>query len=185
MAEREPKLGFRFPGLAPGEALEFFRAKDLRVGFDHRDVAGMEHAYAFTVAKAVQLDILDDLREAVREHLAEGKTYRSFRKDLEPILQRKGWWGRREVIDPRTGETVEAKLGSPRRLKTTFRFNMRSARAAGQWARIRRTTRTHPFLLYQLGPSREHRDEHVAWRETLLPASGDWWRDHFLPNDWG
>ena len=185
MADREPKPGFRFPGPVPREALEWFDDRDLRVGFDHRDVWGIEHSYAFTVAKAVQLDILEDLREALREHIEQGKTFESFRREIEPLLQKKGWWGRREVIDPKTGDTVEAQLGSPHRLRTIFRSNIRAARAAGQWARIQRTKRTHPYLLYRLGPSREHREEHVAWNGTLLPADDSWWHDHFPPNGWG
>ena len=185
MAERRPRPGFRFPGPVPKEALKYFDAKDLRVGFDHRDVSGIEHAHAFTAAKVTQLDILDDLQGAIREHMAEGKTFETFRKGLTPILQAKGWWGRRQVIDPRTGKTVEAQLGSPRRLKTIFRSNMRAARAAGQWARIQRTKGALPYLLYRLGPSREHRDEHVAWRGALLPADDGWWHDHFPPNGWG
>ena len=48
----EPKTGFSFPGPVPREALDYFRAKDLRPGFDYRDVWGSEHAHAFTVAKA-------------------------------------------------------------------------------------------------------------------------------------
>ena len=182
---RDPKPGFRFPGPVPREALEWFRDRDLRVGFDHRDVWGIEHSHSLTVAKVVQLDILDDFGRALSEHLEGGGTLRSFTRELTPILQRKGWWGRREVIDPRTGETVEAQLGSPRRLRVIYESNMRAARAAGQWARIQRTKRTHPYLLYTLGPSREHRDQHVAWAGTLLPADHDWWHDHFPPNGWG
>ena len=67
------------------------------------------------------------------------------------------------MIDPETGETREVELGSPRRLKTIYSTNMRTARAAGQWERIQRTKATHPYLLYELGPSGEHRPEHVAW----------------------
>ena len=176
---------FRFPGPVPKEALEFFRAKDLRVGFNHLDVSGMEHAYAFTVAKAVQLDILDDIRGALDEHLAEGKTLESFRRELEPVLREKGWWGEKDVIDPQTGDPVTAQLGSPRRLRTIFEANMRSARAAGQWQRIQRTKRTHPYLRYGRSPSVERRAEHAAWEGTLLPAGDPWWDTHFPPNGWG
>ena len=185
MADRPERPGFRFPGPVPQEALDYFREKRIRPGFDFRDVWGREHASAFTVAKAVQLDVLEDIRQALRRHLEEGLTFESFRKELTPVLQKKGWWGRKEVVDPRTGDTVEAQLGSPRRLKTVFRSNMRAARAAGQWARIRRTKAALPFLLYRLGPSREHREDHVAWSGTLLPADDPWWRDHFTPNGWG
>ena len=181
----EPKPDFSFPGPVPREALDYFRAKDLRPGFDHRDVWGAEHAHAFTVAKAVQLDILDDMREAVEAALAEGKTFRQFSKDLTPILQKKGWWGEKEQIDPKIGEERRVRLGSPRRLRTIYRSNLRAARAAGQWQRIQRTKDTHPYLLYELGPSERHRPQHVAWAGTLLPADDPWWQTHYPPNGWG
>lgn len=176
---------FRFPGPVPKEALEFFEAKDLRPGFSYHDVSGIEHAYAFTVAKAVQLDILDDIRKALRDHLAEGKTFESFRKELEPALKKKGWWGEKRAIDPRTGDPVPAQLGSPRRLRVIYDANMRAARAAGQWERIQRTKRSHPFLRYELGPSEEHRHDHVRWAGTMLPADDEWWNTHMTPNGWG
>jgi hypothetical protein len=173
------------PGPVPQDALDYFKAKDLRVGFSYQDVWGREHAHAFTVAKAMQLDLLDDMKAAVQEALAEGKTYREFARDLTPTLQHKGWWGRREMTDPATGELIEAQLGSPRRLRTIYRANMRSARAAGQWQRIQRSKAARPFLLYGLGPSEKHRPEHVSWAGTLLPVDHPWWQDHAPPNGWG
>lgn len=77
------------------------------------------------------------------------------------------------------------QLGSPRRLKTIYQSNLRSARAAGQWQRAQRTKETLPFLLYELGPSENHRDEHVKWAGTLLPVDHPWWRDHMPPNGYG
>ena len=181
----KPRPGFRFPGPAPQEALDFFRAKKLRPSFSYLDVAAEEHALGFTVAKSTGFDILADVKQALGEHLAQGGTLRTFGKELTPILQKKGWWGVEEVTDPETGDKRLAQLGSPRRLKTIFRANMRSARAAGQWQRIQRTKRTHPYLLYRLGPSEEHRAQHVEWNGTLLPADDPWWDDHYTPNGWG
>ena len=185
MAKRRPRPGFAFPGPPPKEALDFFRAKDLRVGFDHRDVWLEEHTHAFTVAKAMRLDLLDDIRGAVDKAMAEGQTFRQFQKELAPALERRGWWGKKTVRDPQTGRLVQAQLGSPRRLRVIYDANVRSARAAGQWERVQRTKRALPYLLYQLGPSRTHRDEHVAWAGTLLPADDPWWDTHWTPNGWG
>lgn len=182
---RRPRRGFRFPGPVPQEALAFLRAKRLRPSFSHLDVSAQEHAAAFTVAKSTGFDILKDVRDALDRHLADGGTLRTFSQQLTPVLQEKGWWGRQEVEDPRTGQRVRAQLGSPRRLRTIFRANMRSARAAGQWERIQRTKRTHPYILYTRSPSRERRREHLAWVGTLLPADDPWWKTHFPPNGWG
>lgn len=174
-----------FSGTPPKEAIRYFRAKGVKPGFSYRDVWRVEHAYAWTVAKAMTMDVLGSIRVEVDSALAIGRTFASFKKDLTPTLQKLGWWGEKEMIDPVTGEPKMVQLGSPHRLKTIYDTNMRTARAAGQWGRIQRTKRSHPYLVYGLGPSRVHRPEHVAWAGTILPADDPWWDTHFTPNGWG
>lgn len=169
----------------PKEALEYFRAKGIKPSFDHTDVWREEHATAFTVAKATKMDVLKDIRAEVDRALAEGRTFRDFAKDLKPTLQKKGWWGVKEMDDPLTGETRLVQLGSARRLKIIYETNMRTARSAGQWERIQRTKAGLPFLLYQLGPSERHRPEHVAFHGLLLPVDDGFWSTHMPPNGWG
>lgn len=176
---------YRFPSEPPADALEWFRAKGVKPGFDHRDVWQAEHAQAFTVAKAMRMDVLTTIRTAFDEALAQGKTLQQFRAELTPTLQRLGWWGRSDEIDPTTGELVNVQLGSPRRLKTIYRTNMRTARAAGQWQRIERRSMTHPYLIYELGPSERHRVQHVNWAGLILPADDPFWSTHYPPNGWG
>ncbi len=173
------------PGPIPRDALQYFRAKVPTPEFDWRDIYREEHAHAFTVAKAMQLDVLNSIGEALDRNLAEGQTYRQFAKNLTPELQRLGWWGKAVMEDPLTGEPVKVQLGSPRRLKTIYRANMRTARAAGQWQRAQRTKKALPYLIYELGPSREHRAEHVAWHGTVLAVDDPWWNTHMPPNGWG
>ena len=173
------------PGPVPKEVLAFFRAKKLKVGFDYRDVWREEHALNFTVAKAMQLDILESIQEAIGQAQEQGLTLRDFAKDLTPTLQRLGWWGVKEMTDPATGEIIDAQLGSPRRLRTIYTANMRTARAAGQWERAQRTKKVLPYLLRTLGPSRKHRPEHVALAGTLLPVDDSFWDTHFAPDGWG
>lgn len=173
------------PGPVPKEALDYFRAKGIKPGFSHLDVWREEHASAFTVAKAMEVDLLQDIRGELDRALAEGRTFEDFKKSLAPKLQEHGWWGKGEVIDPLTGKRRLAQLGSPRRLRVIYETNMRTARAAGQWERIQRTKQSHPFLLYQLGPSREHRPEHVGFHGLLLPVDDPFWGTHMPPNGWG
>ncbi|OOZ41654.1 hypothetical protein BOW53_02960 [Solemya pervernicosa gill symbiont] len=174
-----------FPGPVPKEALAYFRTKKLKPGFDFRDVWREEHATAFTVAKAMETDILQALHAGVDEALEHGLTYQQFSTQLTPLLQKLGWWGKRVMDDPLTGEEKIVQLGSPRRLRTIYNANLRTARAAGQWQRAERTQKSHPYLLYQLGPSENHREEHVAWVGTILPIDHPWWDAHFPPNGWG
>lgn len=172
-------------GPVPREALEFFRAKGFRPAFDYRDVWQDEHAIAFTVAKAMQMDVLVSIRDAVDGAIVNGKTFEQFKKDLTPELQKRGWWGVKNMIDPKTGEKLPAKLGSPRRLKTIYRANMRSARAAGQYERAQRTKRALPYFLYQLGPSEVHREEHAKLEGIILSVDDPFWDVHYPPNGWG
>lgn len=176
---------FRFPASPPKEALDWFRAKGFEPGFDYRDVWREQHSHAFTVAKAMKMDVLTDIREALDQALAEGKTFEQFQKELTPKLQEKGWWGKQNVVDPTTGEVIKAQLGSPRRLRTIYSTNLRTARAAGQWQRIQRSKRAMPYLVYELGPSERHRPEHVSWAGILLPVDDPWWQSHYPPNGWG
>lgn len=174
-----------FPGPTPKEAINWFRKKKLKPAFDYRDVWRTEHRHAFTVAKAMELDILTDIRDAIDQALAEGKTFQQFKSELQPLLQQKGWWGIADMRDPVTGKTGDVQLGSPHRLRTIYRTNLRTARAAGQWHRIKRTQKALPYLVYRLGPSEVHREQHVKWESLVLPASSKFWQTHFPPNGWG
>ncbi|MDP2607956.1 MULTISPECIES: phage minor head protein [unclassified Oceanobacter] len=176
---------FRFPASPPKEALAWFRAKGLEPGFDYRDVWREQHSHAFTVAKAMQMDVLTSIRESLDDALANGKTFARWKKELQPELEKLGWWGKKNVVDPTTGEVIKAQLGSPRRLRTIYSTNLRTARAAGQWQRIQRSKRAMPYLVYELGPSEKHRAEHVSWAGILLPADDPWWQTHYPPNGWG
>lgn len=171
--------------LIPKEALAWLKAKKLRPGFDYRDVWREEHRNSFTVAKMLQLDLLSDVKALVEDALQSGQTFSEFREMLQPLLIKRGWWGVQEMDDPLTGETRTVQLGSDRRLRTIFDTNMRTARAAGQWERIQRTKQTMPYLMYELGPSREHRVEHVKWARLCLPVDHPFWQTHFAPNGWG
>lgn len=168
----------------PAEAITRFRAKGHHVGFDWRDTDAAYHLRSFTVAKAMRLDILHDIREAVDAALAEGITFERFRSRLEPTLVRKGWWGRREMVDPLTGERRLVQLGSPRRLRTIFDTNLRFALARGRWERFERTRGRLPYLRYVAVRDARTRPEHLAWHDTVLPVGHDFWRTHAPPNGW-
>ncbi|PID95872.1 MAG: head morphogenesis protein [Alphaproteobacteria bacterium] len=185
MAEFTDKPGYAFNPGAPPEVAAFFRNKGLRPSFDWQDVEPEEHAVAFSVAKAMQVDVLEAIQGALQEAIDEGIPYDQFAKELRPRLRRLGWWGVKEQVDPITGEVRKVRLGSPRRLKTIYRANIRSARAAGQWARIQRTKDTLPYLVYLLGPSEHHRPHHQAKEGLVLPVDDPFWQSWYPPNGWG
>lgn len=173
------------PGKVPAEVTDFFAAKDVKPAFSYLDVWRQEHLAAFSVAKAVETDVIQAMREGVAEAIHEGLPFTEFRKRLEPILADKGWWGRQDRTDPLTGETKEVQLGSPARLRTVFDTNLRVARAAGQWDRIQKTKKVLPYLKYRLGPSEVHRPDHEALNGTTLPVDHEFWNTGTPPNGYG
>ncbi len=168
----------------PAEAVRFFESKGYAIGFDWRDVWQQEHARAFTVAKATRLDLLQDIRREVDRALREGTTLAEFQKRLTPTLQAKGWWGRKEAIDPLTGEVRDVQLGSPRRLNTIFDTNIRASHAAGRWERIERTKEARPYLLYVAVLDDRTRPEHRAWHQIVRPVDDAFWSSFYPPNGW-
>jgi SPP1 gp7 family putative phage head morphogenesis protein len=170
--------------LQPQRALEFFRSKGLRASFAWQDVFHEEHDANFVVAKMMDLDLLADVRSSLDRALAEGKTFRQFRDELEPELVRRGWWGRAEMRDPATGEIRDVQLGSPRRLRTIYDTNLRTSYAAGHWAAIEETRAAAPYLMYVAVDDDRTRPEHAAWNGTVLPADDPWWQTHYPPNGW-
>ena len=170
--------------IIPKAALDYIKRKNLKVGFSYKDVWREEHAAAFTVAKAMQLDVLSDMHNAVAKAVEKGQSFETFKKNIAPALQQKGWWGRKKMTDPLTGKTVNAQMGSDRRLKTIYNVNMRSAFQKGQYDAAMASD-LHPYLMYRIGPSVKHREDHQSWDGLILPKNDPFWDSHFPPNGWG
>jgi hypothetical protein len=162
----------------PEEAIAFFRQKGFRIGFDYRDVWQQEHQAAFTVAKAMHIDILKDIREFVDQAIADGTTLATFQKELMPRLQARGWWGKQEMADPLTGEAKLVQLGSPSRLELIYDTNLATAYSEGQWERIQRNKELFPFLEYIRSASVNPRHTHLAYAGLVLPVNDPFWASH-------
>ncbi|BAE50569.1 Mu-like prophage FluMu F protein [Paramagnetospirillum magneticum AMB-1] len=174
------------PALPPAEAVAAFRnrGKRLEPSFAWQDLWHEDHATAFTVAKSTGFDILKDLHQSLADALANGTLEKDWRRQITPILQAKGWWGRQAMEDPLTGETKMVQLGSARRLHVIFDTNLRTAHAAGRWAQIERSAELAPFLRYSAVLDSRTRPEHREWNGTVLRWDHPWWDTHFPPNGW-
>lgn len=169
----------------PPEAMAYLEGKGFKPAFHWQDVWAEEHAHSFTVAKAMEMDVLTALRDEVERAVREGVPFEQFREALTPRLQALGWWGKKRMVDPAGGQEKIVQLGSPRRLQTIYWGNTRPAYAAGQWERAQRTKGGLPYFIYELGPSENHRPHHVALQGTRLPVDHPFWDTHFCPNGWG
>jgi uncharacterized protein with gpF-like domain len=174
---------FDFTAMPPEEAVKYFERKGFKVGFAWQDVWQQEYARAFTVAKAMTTDLLQDIRTMVDKAIEDGIAFEDFKKNLTPILRARGWWGRQLMVDPLTKEKREVQLGSVRRLQIIYDMNLRMSYSAGSWEQVQRTKALLPYLRY-VDPDARPRPEHLDWSGTVLPADDPWWESHYAPNGW-
>ncbi len=176
-----------FEGRPPAQAVAYLEDKVVggRFSFDWRDVDREEHLTAMVVAKAMTADLLADFKGGLLTAINEGQGGAKFAREITPILQAKGWWGKALQTDPKTGVQQLVQLGSPARLRTIFDVNMRMAHAAGRWERFTRSAATRPFLTYHHTRQERPRPEHVVWDGITLPIGHVFWSTHYCPNGWG
>lgn len=137
-----PEFPAKAFGLEPEEAVKHMEAKGFKITWDWRKQIPLNNAQVFTVARAMRMDILMDIREMVDASVKQGITFRDFQKKLKPKLQAKGWWGYKVV------EGKKIRLGSAHRLKTIYDTNMMSGYNAGRWREFELNRDNQPYLRY-------------------------------------
>jgi uncharacterized protein with gpF-like domain len=157
------------------EAIKFF-LKKLNLPSETWDaIWGAEHTRSFTVAGAMDQDLLQELREAVTAGINEGTTLDQFRKDFEGIVDKYDW-------GPAAGTPEFAW-----RSQVIFQTNLSVAYSAGRYQQQTDpdTLSVFPYLRYVASSSLEPRPDHMIWYNLVLPANDPWWATHYPPNDWG
>lgn len=196
------KILFKIP---PEKAVTFLENKGFAITWDWKDAWQSAHTTAFTVAKAVRMDILTGVRQMTERALKEGLSFDRFQRNLEPYLKLAGWWGRAwpqdedgNLLDEdgtpfpigADGEPVippdarPPQLGSPHRLATIYQTNLQVALSSGRHEGMKSVSDTRPFWQYV-----SVRDD----RTTSLCASlggrvyrhdDPFWDSFYPPNHW-
>lgn len=166
----------------PEAALAYLAAKGLKTSWNWHEVYAAEHAHAFTVAKIMDVDILDAIFLLLQDAIATGQTFESFKRDLLKNLGEQGW-GDYQQKDEKTGEVI-TRL-SNHRLRKIYDINVNQSYHAGAWQRFQKTKQALPYLRYRVGPSIEHRHDHLKWNNIVLHVDDPWWRTHMPQNGWG
>lgn len=177
----EPLTSFE---LAPEEAIQHFTAKGLQPTYNWYEMLNEQHDVAFTVAKMMDLDLLETVKGELEKALETGATLEDFKKALIPTLQKKGWWGKKDVVGP-DGFVTTVQLGSASRLENIFRTNMQSAYAAGHWQAIVEGADDQPYLMYDAVDDYKTRKEHAEMDALVFPITHQFWQTHYPPNGWG
>lgn len=180
----KPDLSYAL-GLTPVEAVQYFRSKGIAVTENWHDLWQEAHARAFTVAGVAKLDLLQDIRGAVDTAIKEGRTERWFLNELAPILKKKGWWGKKEVTNPDTGEVRHVRQGSPSRLKLIYRQNTQSAYMAGRYKQQLENADSAPYLCYIAVLDQKTRPAHAALHNMVFRYDDPFWGAMYPPNGYG
>lgn len=170
--------------MPPEDVIKYFEAKGFAISFDWKEVWQSQHNKVFTVAKAMRLDILQDIRDEVEKAIKEGITFEQFQKNLEPILRAKGWWGKQLMFDNQ-GNLREVQLGSPRRLETIYYTNLNVAYNIGHYKAARQNASNRPYWQYKAVMDKNTRPSHAALNDLVYPYDHPFWDIYYPPNDWG
>jgi len=108
----------------------------------------------------MRYDVPADLHKAAAAE--KGRSFESFRKNIKPVLQAKGRRAKKDMTDPLTGETVSARPGSDRRLKTTCNVNMRTAYPYRKYESGMESGPRH-YIIYDAGTSTHRRPVHESY----------------------
>lgn len=175
------KAAFNLP---PEKAVEYFESKGFRITFDWRDMVREAHTKAFTVAGVIKAEVLEDIKKALLEAEKEGLSYGQFKSLIIPTLQKRGWYGRKEVTRP-DGSIKKVDLSMPWRLKTIFNTNMRTSMMAGRYKQMMDATRTRPYWKYLAVEDSRTRESHKVLSGKIFRYDDPIWNTHFPPNGWG
>ena len=173
-------LGYAFT-LPPEKAVEYFQSKGHEITWGWQDMWQEAHAKAFTVAGITKLDVLQDIRAGLQQALRSGDTLADFDKQLRPILQRKGWWGRDAQTDKVTGEVFGKGL-NPYRLRTIYQTNLQTAYMAGRYAGFMQDVENRPLWEYVAVLDSKTRPSHRALDGRVFRYDDPFWETMYPPN---
>lgn len=190
--------------LQPEQAIKYLKSKGFKFSWNWHEVWQDAHIRSFTVAKVMRKDILNDIREMVQRSLDEGLTLQQFKKELEPKLQNKGWWGvisgtpeevrdellKRKLIKdksliPEGDELISIKLGTPWRLKTIYRTNIQTSYMAGRYKEQIDNIENRPYFQYIAVMDRRTRPSHAMLNGRIFKYDDEFWDSFYPPNGWG
>lgn len=180
---QRPELNALF-NLPPEDAISYLEKKGFKIGWDWHETLDNAHSKAFTVAKVARMDLLQDIRQSLIAAMEQGQTLEQWKASITPVLQEKGWWGKKTVINPE-GREQEVQLGSPRRLRTIYDTNMQSAFAAGRYKAMLAGAETRPYWEWRHITISNPRKQHVALNGRIFRYDDPFWSVAYPPSEWG
>ena len=174
-------VSFSF-NLPPEKNIEFLKQKKPKLSFNYDEMMHEAHLRAFTIAKVTKLDLLSDIQDSLIKAQKEGKSFESWKKDIKPILAKKGWLGVVDVTNEKTGEVKTINVNNTR-LKRIYNTNMRTANAQGR-ARAQYALEGDIYLRYVALQDGLTRPSHLRMNGITLHRDDPFWNTNYPPNGW-
>ncbi|ROL60070.1 hypothetical protein D9V86_09875 [Bacteroidetes/Chlorobi group bacterium ChocPot_Mid] len=155
------------------------RGENLIETWDYDDLHAKMHYKSFTVAKTMGADVLQDIFDAVQKAKKEGTPVKDFISNLKPILESKGWWGKKEV----DGKIVT--LGTPSRLALILDTNIKTSYAQGRWESMMNIAQYRPWFVYEQIHRETARESHKQFDKHIYHYTNPIVQDIFPPRGYG
>ena len=169
-------------GLPPRDAVAYLESKGIRPTRHWYDIWQEAQAKAVTVSGMTRLDLLEDVKKGLVDAVKNGKTGKMFIDDLVPILRAKGWTGKRQSVNPKTGEVTERGLDLPARLSLIFFQNVQSAYMYGRYRAMLANAEERPWWMYIAVLDSRTRPHHRALHRKVFRYDDPFWKTHYPPN---
>ena len=173
------KLNFQ---KTPQSIVDSLKDKQLTLTYNHDELLKEAHNKAFTVAKVTRMDLLNDIHSSLVDAMKSGKNFEAWKKEIMPTLEKKGWWGRQDITNPKTGEIKEVKIDS-RRLKTIYDTNMRVAYQKHRYEQMMKLPLS-TYWMYRSALLENTRASHRKLHGSVFHRDHEFWQENYPPNDW-
>ena len=159
--------------LPPEMAIAYFRSKGLEITWDWFEMWQESQAVAFTVAKVLRLDVLQDMRDILDKALTDGMSFSDFQKEMRSLISAKGW-------GPLGADLDLMNVADPWRLRTIYETNLQTALNVGRYAEDIQNVDDRPYWMYVAVMDSRTRPAHAALNGKVFPYDDPFW-DHFYP----
>lgn len=129
---------------------------------------------SFVLAKVMQADILQDVKDALEKAMEDGVSFGDFKKSFREVLQRRGWEGK--------ADEGSKTLNAPWRIETIYRTNLQSALQAGRYLGQLAVKDTRPYLQYYSVVDNRTSPVCLGLDGRVERIDSDFWNTYYPPN---